>query len=236
MPIPDLDDHGLKLLRHDTLPDLYTVVNAVTGTYTLRVTTEDGSTFDLTFAAVVPTDTQEIIRDGALASAPAIPGVTVAAVSTDGIRVSGAEDVKFVSSIESEPGGGDSTLAKEATTGGDPDFLGTQVAPAFLIDVPKHLQSEPVRGLSLRVIVVDTAGDVVAPGSGTLSIDVLDIQRVDRKDVVCLVDELTSVPLNEVQPVADVVGGMRIGVRLHTMASLPATADRMLLAIQETTL
>jgi hypothetical protein len=234
MPTPDPVTTGLKLLRHDTLPDLYTVVNAITGDYTLRIRKDDAN-FDLTFAAVVPSDTQEIIRDGLLTSAPVIPGVTVLAVSTDAIRIAGAEDARFVSSIEDEPGGGDSTLLKDVMPPGDPDFFGTQVAPAFVVNVPKHLQSLPVRGLSLRAIVVDTAGDPVAPGSGTLSIDVLDIQRVAGVEVVCLIAALTTVGLDEVQPVAGVVGGMRIGVRLHTFASLPATADQILLAIQETT-
>lgn len=237
MPSPSPSLLGLKLLRRDTLPELVTINVAATGTYTLRLR-KDEVDHDLTFVAVVPTDTLTDIRDGLLASpaaaTAATAGITLTAVGAAQFRIEGAEDARWVTSVEDEPSASDMTFAKEVASAGDPDFFGTQVAPAFFVSVPNQLRSAPVSGLSLRAIIIDSAGVPVAPGTALLSIDVLDVQRVAGIDVVSRVAVLAAIGLDTVQPVANIVGGMKIGVRIHTLENLPATADEVRLVVEET--
>ena len=236
MPAVDASARGLKLLRRDSLPDLLTVAVAETGPYTARVTV-DGVDFDGTFAAVVPTDTLTIIRDGVLADFAAIPGVTPVSVSTNQIRFDADQDALFTTSVFAEPSASDMTIAKNTTSTGDADFVGTQTQPAVAGDIPAERQDQQgtaVSGATAVLVLVDAAGALVAPGSMTYDLEVLDVRRVDGLLAVVQLDAQTGLAPYARVIVPTVVGGSRLAVRISNLAAIPATAEEMRLLYEET--
>ena len=236
MPEPTMSDVGLKLLRRDTVPDLLTVATAATGNYTLRVAV-DGVDYDCTYAATVPTDTVTDIRDGVIAGAPAglaAAGVRLVSSSTDEIHVTGL-DVEFTSAIQAEPSPGDMTLAKVSSAVGDLDYSALQSAPGPYADLPYKRQDRlvAVSGIEARLALFDSAGDALAPGSMTYSLDILDAQPISGKTAVTkLLASTGLVPFVAVTR-TPVPGGTRMAVRIHTLANVPATAVTMELQFRE---